>query len=416
MLMNVIAGRDPLRRAPDAVAIAQYSPAGGDGHKSDLVAGRNRSARSNADLANLHYRRLSKRHSRDTNVIGRMQTKDGIFRAGRGSDLCQAHARCFEPTWSCARRQLVSGLIAFMEVEIRQLELFLAVFEAGSVTRAAERVYLSPGAVSMQLQQLSRELRTELFIRSGRNFLPTPAARRLAEHARTVLAQVRQIEQEFEADATLDTRPFYFATGATALIYQLGKPLRQVRAKYPAAEIRVTVLATEQIVHGLLERRFDLGLITLPCDTAGLTIWPLLEEEMLVLKPSRTPVRRRTVGTLAPVQLKDAPFILYPHSSNMRGLIDQFLAECGVQHRVAMEADDTEAIKGMVESGFGYSILPEHAVKGPNRHFQTFRIQGQRLMRRQALAMPRTDYPRVLATAIAGSLRASAGVRGTIKG
>jgi DNA-binding transcriptional LysR family regulator len=92
-------------------------------------------------------------------------------------------------------------------MEVRQLELFLAVIESGSVTRAAERVFLSPGAVSMQLHQLSTELRAELFIRSGRKFLPTPAALRLADHARKVIQQIREIEQEFEADPSRDQRP-----------------------------------------------------------------------------------------------------------------------------------------------------------------------------------------------------------------
>ena len=62
-------------------------------------------------------------------------------------------------------------------MEVRQLELFLAVIETGSVTRAAERVFLSPGAVSMQLQQLSTRLSTELFVRSGRKFSNTVAPR-----------------------------------------------------------------------------------------------------------------------------------------------------------------------------------------------------------------------------------------------
>ena len=75
-------------------------------------------------------------------------------------------------------------------MEIRQLELFLAVMDTGSVTRAAERVYLSPGAVSMQLHQLATDLRVELFVRSGRRFLPTPAAERLAERAREVLKRI----------------------------------------------------------------------------------------------------------------------------------------------------------------------------------------------------------------------------------
>jgi DNA-binding transcriptional LysR family regulator len=59
-------------------------------------------------------------------------------------------------------------------------------------------------------------------------------------------------------------RPFHFATGVTTLIYQLGKPLRQLRKQYPKAEIRVSVNVTEETVRGLHDRRFDLGLISLP--------------------------------------------------------------------------------------------------------------------------------------------------------
>jgi DNA-binding transcriptional LysR family regulator len=292
-------------------------------------------------------------------------------------------------------------------MEIRQLELFLAVMETGSVTRASERVYLSPGAVSMQLHQLATELRTELFVRSGRRFLPTPAAGRLAEQARQVIRQVRQIEHEFEADPGKDSRPFYFATGATALIYCLGHPLRAARAKFPNAEIRITVSATEQIVAGLRDRRFDLGLISLPYPEAGLKIVPLFEEELLVLRPSRTRVSAASIGTLEPQELRKVPFLLYPHTSNMRSIIDTFFRDCGITPNVAMEADDTEAIKGLVEAGFGCAILPQRAVRGHGRHFRTFRVAGHRVARTQALAMPQTEYPRALTTAIIALLQSA---------
>jgi DNA-binding transcriptional LysR family regulator len=75
-----------------------------------------------------------------------------------------------------------------------------------------------------------------------------------------------------------------------------------------------------------------------------------------------------------------------------------------VTPQVVMEADDTEAIKRLVESGFGYSILPEHALRGRNRFFQTYRIEGHRLTRSLALAMVRTDYPRKLTTSVADFL------------
>ena len=190
------------------------------------------------------------------------------------------------------------------------------------------------------------------------------------------------IQQEFENDLSHDVRPFHIATGVTTLIYQLGRPLRQLRKQYPHAEIRVTVGVTEEIVAGLHDRRFDLGLISLPVSEENLAIIPLFDEELFVLRP----------------------FLLYPKRSNMRQIIDRFFQEIGVTPRVVMEADDTEAIKRLVESGFGYSILPEHALRGRNRFFQTYRIEGHRLTRSLALAMVRTDYPRKLTTSIADFL------------
>ncbi len=292
-------------------------------------------------------------------------------------------------------------------MDIRQLELFLAVMDSSSVTRAAERVHLSPGAVSLQLHSLADELHTELFARSGKRLIPTPAALRLAEHASTVIKQVRRIEQEFENDPSTDTRPFHFATGVTTLVYRLGRPLRLLRKRYPKTEIRVTVGVTEEITAGLIDRRFDLGLITLPVSEEHLNILPLFEEELLLLRPSPTPVRGGHVGSMRASELAGVPFLLYPKQSNMRSIIDQFFEKMGVTPRVLMEADDTEAIKRLVESGFGYSILPEHALRGQTRFFHTLRISGHRLTRRQALAMARTDYPRALTESIAAFLQAA---------
>jgi len=136
-------------------------------------------------------------------------------------------------------------------MDIHQLELFLAVLEASSMTRAAEKFYLSPAAVSFQMHNLALELNTELFVREGKKVNPTPAALRLAEHARSILKLTGQIKQEFDDDPSKDSRPFHFATGVTTLIYQLGKPLRLLRKQYPTADIRVTVGVTEEIVAGL---------------------------------------------------------------------------------------------------------------------------------------------------------------------
>jgi DNA-binding transcriptional LysR family regulator len=289
-------------------------------------------------------------------------------------------------------------------MELSHLRILLAVLETSSVTRAAEKVCLSPGAVSQQLHALGASVGAELFVRSGKRIVPTAAALRLAEHARSILHQVQLIEQEFVNDPAGDTRPFHFAAGATTLIYRLGSPLRQLRKRFPKTEIHVTVAATEEIVEGLLSRRFDLGLISLPVPEDKLVILPLYEEELLGLRPS--PARSRMVH-LEPADIGKAPFLLYPPRSNMRAAIDGFFRELGVTPRVVMEADDTEAIKRLVEAGFGYSILPEYALRRQSRFFQLFRVDGHRLVRRQALAMARSEYPRALTHSIAKAIQSA---------
>ncbi len=290
-------------------------------------------------------------------------------------------------------------------MDIHQLELFLAVMESSSMTRAAEKIHLSPGAVSLQLHNLASDLHTDLFVRAGKRLIPTPAATRLAEHARAVVKMMSQIHQEFESDISKDTRPFQFATGVTTLIYQLGRPLRQLRKRFPNTEVRVTVGVTEEMVAGLHERRFDLCLISLPVPEENLKIIPLFDEELLILRPSTSRVRGGRIGSMRPSELANAPFLLYPKRSNMRQIIDRFFEEINLTPRVVMEAADTEAIKRLVESGFGYSILPEHALRGRARYFQTVRIEGRRLIRSLALAMVNTEHPRKLTESIASFLR-----------
>lgn len=292
-------------------------------------------------------------------------------------------------------------------MDIRQFEVFLAVIEHSSVTRAAEKLFMSPGAVSQQIRGLADELRTELFVHTGKRLVPTPHAFRLAEHARDVTRKVREIQQEFENNPSKDARPFHFATGATTLIHRLGHPLRMLRKKFPQVEVHVMVAATEEIVAGLLDRRFDLGLISLPWPDQDLTLVPLFEEELLVLRPAPTRSVDRAVATVQPAELARVPFLLYPKRSNMRTIIERFFKELDIAPRVTMEADDTEAIKRLVESGFGYSILPQYALRGRPSRYQRLRVAGHRLVRLQALAMARTEYPRALTLSIAAFLQSA---------
>src|SRR5215467_5392314 len=219
-------------------------------------------------------------------------------------------------------------------MDARQLEIFLAVLDSPTMTRAAERVHLSTAAVSVQMRSLADELGADLFVRSGKRLLPTAAARRLEGQARRVVAEIRSIKESFENhDALKDSRPFHFASGATTLIYRLADPLRSLRAKFPNLDLRVSVLATEEMVSGILDGQFDLALISLPVVRPELRIVPIFEEELLVVSPKSKEAPGSRIGTIRAAELHGAPMVLYPPQSNMRKMIDAFFANLGVEPR-----------------------------------------------------------------------------------
>src|SRR4029077_2309926 len=96
---------------------------------------------------------------------------------------------------------------------------------------------------------------------------------------------------------------------------------------------------------------------------------PLFDEELFVVRPSANGAGAGAgrVSTMRASELANLPFLFYPRKSNMRQIIDRFFEQIHVTPRVVMEADDTEAIKRLVESVFGLSFLPSHALLGKSR-------------------------------------------------
>lgn len=302
-------------------------------------------------------------------------------------------------------------------VDLYQLQLFLSVVETGSVTKAAAANGLTAGAVSQQLAKLSQTLRTELFVKAGRGLRLSPSGQHLASHAGHILGQIRSLSEDFAGDPATDRRELRLATGAATLMHRLREPLRQLRAQYPIANIRITAAPTEEMVDGLLEAKLDLAIISLPIDEAKLAgrliITPLYEEELVLIQPAGKELRRWELetrpGESGPSLFGDLPWLLYPMQSNMRGLINNYFQQIGFQPEVVVEASETELLLRLVENGFGQSILPLFAVQRQVRNFRAFTLPEQPLVRRQALATTRAALSRPLVRAVVEMLNLQLG-------
>ena len=276
-------------------------------------------------------------------------------------------------------------------MDVRQLEMFRAVAEEGTFTRAAERLHVSQSAVSRQLQLLEDELGTLLLQRTGRGANLTAAGELLLTTANRINRDLQEVVSQISETQELRRGVLKLGAGMTASLYVLPKLLKKFRSIYRNLELRVFAGSADDILRMLRTNQLDLALLTLPIVAGDLEIRPVLKEEMVVVT-SRGHVltRERSVDAHA---LGRHPLVLFETGSNTRHVVDEFFLREEVPINVVMETENVEIIKAMVANGLGVTIIPYAAVAGELRagRFGWARIRGHRLYRETGWVYVKSD-------------------------
>ncbi len=277
-------------------------------------------------------------------------------------------------------------------MDLHQLKVFHAAVKAGGFTLASRKLHLSQSTISQHIKQLEEELGCPLFMRVGKQVLPTEAGQLLREHCERIFQDVKNAEMSIQELTGLRKGKVRFGTGATTLIYQLPPVLESYQALYPEVELIVVSDISEVIRQEVQAHRLDLGLVMLPVEETNLQVEPLCAEELRVALPARHPLAQRR--TLRVSDLSQLRFILYERKTVMRQLIDNFFAELGVQPRVAMVMENIEAIKSLIGAGLGASVLPVHAIgnEAADKKVRLMRVEKTHLYRQLSLITLKSNY------------------------
>ncbi len=149
-------------------------------------------------------------------------------------------------------------------MELSQLESFLRVAEAGSVSRAADTLYLTQPGVTKQIRALERELDVVLFDRTRRGMQLTPAGHALLDYARRslgLLEECREVLQDLESGVS---GRLVLGAGVTTSIFHLPRWLRAFQGEHPGVDVVVRTGRSREVAALVLAREIDLGLITSP--------------------------------------------------------------------------------------------------------------------------------------------------------
>jgi DNA-binding transcriptional LysR family regulator len=272
-----------------------------------------------------------------------------------------------------------------MSINFRQLEVFRAVAETNSFTRASHSLFISQSTVSQHVHELEDALNLKLFQRTRRNVSLTPAGEKLLEHAQNIFQMLEHAELAAKTVKDPYCGRLSFGCASTTLVYRLPPILQEYADKYPSVELNVAGGTIQDVASQMWSGALDLAIVVLPLSAPGLRKIALFEESFVGVIPARHSLAKRPNLNIKDIRAER--FILQRRCQNTRKLVDRFLFKEHITPRVAIELDETEAIKAMVARGFGVSILPESAFLDGRSYtgIRTFSIAPRDLSRSLAM-------------------------------
>lgn len=247
-----------------------------------------------------------------------------------------------------------------MGIDVRDVRLVQAISEQGTLTRAGNVLFLTQSALSRQLADLEKRLGVELFQRSGRRMVPTPAGERLLESGREILEAVARAEEEVRDAAGSAEAVLRFSTECYTCYHWLPAVVMEFQRRFPRVEPRIVAAATRRPVQALLKGRLDVAVVSEAVRDRRVVQTPLFRDEFVAVAAPGHPWAERPYVTAK--DFADQHLFLYNVPRSESTLFREVLDPAGVAPRRVSRVELTEAILELVRAGLGVAMLARWAV------------------------------------------------------
>jgi DNA-binding transcriptional LysR family regulator len=261
-----------------------------------------------------------------------------------------------------------------------------------SFSRAAEALGLTQPSVTARIQALERDLGETLFERNGRGVRLTEVGESFLPHAQRVLKALQDGTDAVHSLQALELGTLRLGAAPTISTYVLPELLKEFRSRYPQIEVSVRTEYSDQIVQMVLADEVQVGLERMITHPDVVTV-PLYEDEVvLVTSPEHMFAKN---GSVSIEEVGQRRLIMFNRGSSYYTLVDNALREAGALVSPAMELDNMEATKKMVEEGLGIALLPKVAVEREvaRGELRQVRVKGLEMPRRQIAVIYRRGRP-----------------------
>jgi len=244
-------------------------------------------------------------------------------------------------------------------MDLGQLEAYLRVAEHRNFSRAAEALGLTQPSVTARIQALERDLGESLFERNGRGVRLTEVGESFLPHAQRVLKALHDGKDAVQSLRKLELGTLRLGAAPTISTYVLPALLKEFSSRYPGLDVSVRTDYSQQIVQMVLADEVQMGLERGTTHAEVETI-SLYSDDVILVTAADDPFAERGVVDIEDIATRR--LIMFNRGSSYYALVDSALREAGVPVSPAMELDNMEATKKMVEEGLGIAMLPRVAV------------------------------------------------------
>lgn len=249
-------------------------------------------------------------------------------------------------------------------MEFKQLQSFVEVVNYQSFTKAADKLFISQPTVSAHVTQLEEELNTKLILRTTKSISLTTKGEEVYDFATKILGLKSRM---LEACSVQPKNIIHIGASTIPSAYILPDILQEYGSITPDTYFSIHQSDSQGIIDGLKEGLFDIGMIGMKPSDDEIRSIPLCQDNMIIITPVNDHfLELKFQNDYTIRELLNEPIIMREAGSGSKKTADMFLEKIGIGENdinIVARINDQEAIKNMVASGLGISIISELAVK-----------------------------------------------------
>jgi len=259
-----------------------------------------------------------------------------------------------------------------MNYTLNQLQIFLKVVQTGSVTKAAESLFLTQPAVSIQLKNFQDQFNIPLTEVVGRKLYVTEFGKEIAKAAEEIVNQIHSINYKtlaYQGQVTGRLKISVVSTGKYVMPYFLSGFIRQ----HPGIELVMDVTNKEKVIESLENNEVDFALVSILPSALNIERLDLLQNKLYLVGNSQNSQHHITLE-----DFENIPLIFREKGSGTRTTMEGFIKHKNISVLKKMELTSNEAVKQALLAGLGYSIMPLIGIRNElyNQELKIIPIKG----------------------------------------